>query len=231
MLCAGNLDYWQPGDRQLPAHAVTFTSKLDTDLYALAKIKAYARSLCVSPDGSQFGAYCSDRHATLVHRALCSSLRRCMHCTAESGSAPTRSQTTPDENTKWLRGAACRTLQLTSARTVATQRYILLSSSLCCRRVRIWRFATGKLRRTYDESPEAAATLQREGPEALRLEPIDFGRRQACMLSPSLAPWPTHVLAPVTRPLLWSQHPDSPEGAAANYCWSGSLMHVAHRRV
>ena len=47
-----------------------------------------------------------------------------------------------------------------------------------CRRVRVWRFATGKLRRTYDESPEAAAQLQREGPEGLRLEAIDFGRRQ-----------------------------------------------------
>ena len=46
------------------------------------------------------------------------------------------------------------------------------------RRVRIWRFTSGKLRRTYDESPEAAAQLQREGPEGLRLEAIDFGRRQ-----------------------------------------------------
>ena len=48
-----------------------------------------------------------------------------------------------------------------------------------CRRVRVWRFATGKLRRTYDESSDAASELQRDGPEALRLEPIDFGRRQA----------------------------------------------------
>ena len=55
------------------------------------------------------------------------------------------------------------------------------------RRVRIWRFATGKLRRTYDESPEAAATLQREGPKHLQLEPIDFGRRQARRL-PALHP-------------------------------------------
>ncbi len=47
------------------------------------------------------------------------------------------------------------------------------------RRVRVWRFASGKLRRSYDESAEAAAELQRHGGEALRLEPIDFGRRLA----------------------------------------------------
>ena len=52
-----------------------------------------------------------------------------------------------------------------------------------CRRVRIWRFTSGKLRRTYDESPEAAAQLQREGPASLRLEAIDFGRRQASLTS------------------------------------------------
>ena len=49
----------------------------------------------------------------------------------------------------------------------------------CCRRVRVWRVATGRLRRTYDESSDAAGELQRAGPEGLRLEPIDFGRRQA----------------------------------------------------
>lgn len=43
----------------------------------------------------------------------------------------------------------------------------------------MWRFASGKLRRSYDESAEAAAELQRHGGEALRLEPIDFGRRLA----------------------------------------------------
>jgi len=43
----------------------------------------------------------------------------------------------------------------------------------------VWRFASGKLRRSYDESAEAAAELQRHGGEALRLEPIDFGRRLA----------------------------------------------------
>ncbi len=45
--------------------------------------------------------------------------------------------------------------------------------------MRVFRFATGKLRRSYDESADAAAELQRSGGEALRLEPIDFGRRVA----------------------------------------------------
>lgn len=48
-----------------------------------------------------------------------------------------------------------------------------------CRRVRVFRYASGKLRRSYDESPEAAAELQRHGGDALKLEPIDFGRRLA----------------------------------------------------
>lgn len=53
-------------------------------------------------------------------------------------------------------------------------------SSVCFhRRVRVFRFASGKLRRSYDESPEAAAELQRHGGDALKLEPIDFGRRLA----------------------------------------------------
>ena len=40
------------------------------------------------------------------------------------------------------------------------------------RRVRVFRFATGKLRRSYDESPEAASELQRNGGDALKLDPI-----------------------------------------------------------
>jgi peptidylprolyl isomerase domain and WD repeat-containing protein 1 len=46
-------------------------------------------------------------------------------------------------------------------------------------KVRVFRFATGKLSRTYDESPAAAAELQRAGAPALRLDPLDFGRRVA----------------------------------------------------
>lgn len=46
-------------------------------------------------------------------------------------------------------------------------------------RVRVWRLRTGKLRRVFDESAEAAHEVQKSGPEALRLEDIDFGRRYA----------------------------------------------------
>ena len=55
-----------------------------------------------------------------------------------------------------------------------------LSSALAyCRRVRVFRFQTGKLRRTYDESVAAANELQRGESELYNLEPIDFGRRMA----------------------------------------------------
>jgi len=47
------------------------------------------------------------------------------------------------------------------------------------RRVRVCRFATGKLRCVLDESLAAAAEAQRTGPPALRLEDVDFGRRMA----------------------------------------------------
>ncbi|KAL0033286.1 hypothetical protein WJX77_001863 [Trebouxia sp. C0004] len=47
------------------------------------------------------------------------------------------------------------------------------------RRVRVFRFQTGKLRRTYDESVAAANELQRGESELYNLEPIDFGRRMA----------------------------------------------------
>ena len=40
---------------------MSFDSKLDTDLYALAKAKTMAASLDVSRDGSQFAMFCADR--------------------------------------------------------------------------------------------------------------------------------------------------------------------------
>jgi len=46
-----------------------------------------------------------------------------------------------------------------------------------CRRVRVFWFAKGKLRRIYDESLDAAEELQRGDAGAYRLEAIDFGRR------------------------------------------------------
>ena len=49
---------------------------------------------------------------------------------------------------------------------------MLTCFALASRRVRVFRFQTGKLRRTYDE-------LQRGESELYNLEPIDFGRRLA----------------------------------------------------
>lgn len=40
-------------------------------------------------------------------------------------------------------------------------------------------FRTGKLKRSYDESPDAAAEVQRSEAALFHLEPIDFGRRMA----------------------------------------------------
>ena len=47
------------------------------------------------------------------------------------------------------------------------------------RRVRVFRFATGKLRCVIDESLDAAAETQRAGQAAHRLDDIDYGRRMA----------------------------------------------------
>lgn len=49
------------------------------------------------------------------------------------------------------------------------------------RRVRVFRFTSGKLRRSYDESPEAASELQKLGSEMVKLDPLDFGRRVAAV--------------------------------------------------
>ncbi|XP_020087991.1 peptidyl-prolyl cis-trans isomerase CYP71 isoform X2 [Ananas comosus] len=47
------------------------------------------------------------------------------------------------------------------------------------RRIRVFWFKTGKLRRVYDESLEVAQDLQRSDVPLYRLEAIDFGRRMA----------------------------------------------------
>lgn len=56
---------------------------------------------------------------------------------------------------------------------------MLCYAMLCSRRVRVFKFQSGKLRRTYDESLTAANELQRGESELYNLEPIDFGRRMA----------------------------------------------------
>lgn len=105
---SGFIEYWCASSYGPPAEgAVKFTSKLDTDLYCLAKAKTHARSLEVSKDGQQFAMVCADS------------------------------------------------------------------------RVRVFNLPSGRLRRTYDESLEAAQELQRSGAELFTLEDIDFGRRVA----------------------------------------------------
>lgn len=47
------------------------------------------------------------------------------------------------------------------------------------RRIRVFWFKTGKLRRVYDESVEVAQDLQRSDAPLYRLDAIDFGRRMA----------------------------------------------------
>ncbi|KAG0497286.1 hypothetical protein HPP92_001759 [Vanilla planifolia] len=47
------------------------------------------------------------------------------------------------------------------------------------RRIRVFWFKTGKMRRVYDESLEVAQDLQRSDAPMYRLEAIDFGRRMA----------------------------------------------------
>ena len=87
----------------------------------------------------------------------------------------------------------------------------------------MWRFATGKLRRTYDESADAASELQRAGPESLRLEPIDFGRRQA--LEKELTAESSAAESPV------GLAPNAIFDESGNYMLYGTLLGIKVRRV
>ena len=53
----------------------------------------------------------------------------------------------------------------------------------------MFRFVTGKLRRTYDESIEAANQMQRSDSDLYRLDPIDWGRRVAAVSVQHRLPW------------------------------------------
>ena len=46
-------------------------------------------------------------------------------------------------------------------------------------KVRLFRFVSGKCRRTFDESYDAMHSVQKDGDDAYRLEAFDFGRRMA----------------------------------------------------
>lgn len=71
----GMIEYWSPRDYQLSNDERHFTSKLDTDLFALMKSKANAWSIAVSPDGSRFAVYSSD-HKVRLFRFLDGKLSR-----------------------------------------------------------------------------------------------------------------------------------------------------------
>ena len=141
----GALEYWssRPEDDYAALtssnHAkIEFRYKLDTDLYALAKVKTAAYALEVSADGEKF------------------------------------STTGPD------------------------------------RRVRVFRWKTGKLIEDIDESLEGAEDVQRSGIEKYVLEDIDFGRRLAIEreLTKSLEKhaWPNAIFDESGNFLIYASH-------------------------
>ena len=141
----GALEYWssRPEDDYAALtssnHAkIEFGYKLDTDLYALAKVKTAAYALEVSADGEKF------------------------------------STTGPD------------------------------------RRVRVFRWKTGKLIKDIDESLEGAEDVQRSGIEKYVLEDIDFGRRLAIEreLTKSLEKhaWPNAIFDESGNFLIYASH-------------------------
>ena len=141
----GALEYWssRPEDDYAALtssnHAkIEFRYKLDTDLYALAKVKTAAYALEVSADGEKF------------------------------------STTGPD------------------------------------RRVRVFRWKTGKLIKDIDESLEGAEDVQRSGIEKYVLEDIDFGRRLAIEreLTKSLEKhaWPNAIFDESGNFLIYASH-------------------------
>lgn len=63
----GMLDYWgtHRNDYRFPSNVVHFKSKLDTDLYELAKLKQVPHDIAFSLDGQHFALICSDRKVRL----------------------------------------------------------------------------------------------------------------------------------------------------------------------
>lgn len=57
----GMIEYWSGSDYSFPQDQVSFTMKLDTDLFALAKAKTSSKSLEISKDGTQFATFSTDR--------------------------------------------------------------------------------------------------------------------------------------------------------------------------
>ena len=60
-MLVGMIEYWSATTYSFPEADVDFSTKMDTDLYALPKAKAVPQSLDISNDGSQFAIWSSDR--------------------------------------------------------------------------------------------------------------------------------------------------------------------------
>ena len=58
---AGMIEYWSAKGYGFPEEDVDFSTKMDTDLYALPKAKALPQSLELSSNGTQFAVWSSDR--------------------------------------------------------------------------------------------------------------------------------------------------------------------------
>jgi len=72
--------------------------------------------------------------------------------------------------------AKCKSTPTSLSISPDGEHFAITSSDL---KVRIFRYRTGKTRRTYDESSESLHALQKTGDDAYRLEAFDFGRRMA----------------------------------------------------
>ena len=64
---SGFIEYWAgfSGDFDFPHKKVMFESKLDTDLFELAKNKTKALNLSVSPNGKLLAAFCADKRVRI----------------------------------------------------------------------------------------------------------------------------------------------------------------------
>ena len=60
-MVAGMIEYWSAKEYGFPEEGVDFSTKMDTDLYALPKAKALPQSLDISSNGTMFAIWSSDR--------------------------------------------------------------------------------------------------------------------------------------------------------------------------
>lgn len=66
-----------------------------------------------------------------------------------------------------------------SSLEVSRQGHYFATYSITDRQVRVFRAATGKLIRVYDESIDAVTRIQQAGPSDFHIDDMEFGRRLA----------------------------------------------------